>query len=34
MNKEKTLYGKDMGLNCDFLACGRTEEEVLKKVKA
>jgi predicted small metal-binding protein len=31
MEKEKKLYGRDMGFNCSFMACGRTEEEVLKK---
>ena len=28
---DKELYCRDMGLNCDFLACGKTEEEVLRK---
>ena len=28
---DKELYCRDMGLDCDFLACGKTEEEVLRK---
>ncbi len=31
MEKDKELFCKDMGLDCDFLACGKTEEEVLRK---
>ena len=29
---EKELIGRDVGLNCDFTTCGKTEEEVLIKV--
>jgi predicted small metal-binding protein len=29
---DKELYCKDMGLQCDFLACGETEEEALSKL--
>jgi predicted small metal-binding protein len=28
---DKKLSCRDMGLDCDFLICGRTEEEVLLK---
>lgn len=28
---DKRLSCRDMGLDCDFLVCGRTEEEVLRK---
>ena len=28
---DKELYCRDMGLDCEFLACGKTEEEVLRK---
>ena len=28
---DKELYCRDVGLDCDFLACGKTEEEVLTK---
>jgi predicted small metal-binding protein len=31
MEKDKEIKCKDMGMDCDFLACGRTEEEVLRK---
>ena len=31
MEKDKELYCRDLGLDCDFLACGKTEEEVLRK---
>lgn len=31
MDKDKELYCRDLGLDCDFLACGKTEEEVLRK---
>ena len=31
MEKDKELYCKDLGLDCDFLACGKTEEQVLRK---
>jgi len=27
----KRLSCRDMGSDCDFVACGKTEEEVLKK---
>ena len=30
MNKE--LYCEDVGLECEFLACGKTEEEALSKL--
>ena len=28
---EKRLGCRDVGVDCDFVACGRTEEEVLQK---
>jgi predicted small metal-binding protein len=28
---EKRLGCRDVGVDCDFVACGKTEEEVLKK---
>ncbi len=28
----KELYCKDIGMDCDFLACGKTEEEALSKL--
>ena len=28
---DKKLYCRDLGLDCDFLACAKTEEEVLSK---
>ncbi len=31
MDKDKELYCRDLGFDCDFLACGKTEEEVLHK---
>jgi predicted small metal-binding protein len=31
MDMDKELYCRDMGLDCDFVACGRTEEEVMRK---
>ena len=31
MDKDKELYFKDMGLDCDLMVCGKTEEEVLGK---
>jgi len=31
MDKDKELYCRDLGLDCDFLACGKTEEEALRK---
>ena len=31
MDKDKELYCRDMGLNCDLMFCGKTEEEVLRK---
>lgn len=33
MDKDKELYCRDVGLDCDFLACGKTEEEVLRKAE-
>jgi predicted small metal-binding protein len=29
---DKELYCKDLGLQCDFLACGETDEEALDKL--
>jgi predicted small metal-binding protein len=29
---DKELYCKDVGLDCEFLACGKTEEEALNKL--
>jgi len=29
---EKELYCRDLGLDCEFLACGKTEEETLNKL--
>ncbi len=29
---DKELYCKDVGRDCDFLACGKTDEEVLIKL--
>jgi predicted small metal-binding protein len=29
---DKELYCKDVGLDCEFLACGKTEEETLGKL--
>jgi len=29
---DKEVYCKDLGLQCDFLACGKTEEEALDKL--
>ncbi len=29
---DKELYCRDIGLDCDFLACGKTEEEALSKL--
>ena len=31
MDKDKELYCRDMGLDCDLVVCGKTEEEVLNK---
>ncbi len=31
MKMEKRLSCKDVGTDCDFVACGKTEEEVLRK---
>jgi predicted small metal-binding protein len=31
MDKEKELYFRDMGLDCDLRVCGKTEEEVINK---
>ena len=28
---EKRLSCKDVGVDCDFVACGKTEEEILQK---
>jgi predicted small metal-binding protein len=28
---DKEFYCKEIGLDCEFLACGKTEEEVLTK---
>ncbi len=28
---DKELYCEDLGMNCEFMACGTTEEEVLRK---
>ena len=30
--KDKELYCKDVGMDCDFLACGKTEEEALSNL--
>ena len=30
--KDKELYCKDIGMKCDFLACGMTDEEALSKL--
>ena len=29
---EKELYCRDVGLDCEFSACGKTEEEALNKL--
>ncbi len=29
---DKELYCRDVGLKCEFLACGKTEEEALRKL--
>ena len=29
---DKELYCRDVGLDCEFLACGETEEETLNKL--
>lgn len=29
---DKEIYCKDIGLQCEFLACGKTEEEALDKM--
>ncbi len=29
---DKEIYCKDLGLQCDFFACGETEEQVLDKL--
>ena len=29
MDKDKELYCRDMGLDCELRVCGKTEEEVL-----
>ena len=31
MDKDKELYCRDMGLNCDLMFCGKTEEEIFQK---
>ena len=28
---EKKLTCRDVGVDCDFVACGKTEEEIFKK---
>jgi predicted small metal-binding protein len=28
---DKEIYCRDMGLDCDLMVCGKTEEEVLSK---
>ncbi len=28
---DRELYCEDLGMNCEFMACGETEEEVLRK---
>ena len=30
--KDKGVYCKDIGMDCDFLACGKTEEEALRNL--
>jgi predicted small metal-binding protein len=30
--KDKELHCRDIGLDCDFLACAKTEEEALSKL--
>ena len=32
LNMKKRLSCRDIGVNCDYVACGKTEEEVMKKV--
>jgi len=32
LNMEKRLSCRDVGADCDFVACGTTEEEVMGKV--
>ena len=32
VEKDKELYCRDLGLQCDFSACGKTEEEALSKL--
>ncbi len=29
--KDKEWYCRDMGSDCDFMACGKTDEEVIRK---
>jgi predicted small metal-binding protein len=29
---DKELYCRDIGLDCDFLACGKSDEEALRKL--
>jgi predicted small metal-binding protein len=31
LNMEKRLSCRDVGADCDFVACGKTEEEVFQK---
>ena len=31
MDKDKELCCREIGPDCDFLACGKTEDEVLRK---
>ncbi len=30
--KDKKIYARDMGIGCDLVACGKTEEEVITKL--
>jgi predicted small metal-binding protein len=30
---EKSLSCKDVGSDCDFVVCGKTEDEIFEKVK-
>ncbi len=29
---EKSLSGRDVSLGCGFVACGKTEEEIFRKI--
>jgi len=31
MDRDKELYCREIGFDCDFLACGKTDEEALRK---